>query len=267
MDKRAEIGVFGGSGFYAFLDKVEEIKVETPYGSPSDRIALAEVDGRRVAFLPRHGREHSLPPHKIPYRANLWAMKSLGVTRIIAPTAAGSLNANIHPGDFVVCDQFVDRTSGRADTYYDGPVVTHISTVQPYCPELRAIAADVGEAQGVRMHRAGTVVVVQGPRFSTGAESRWFSQMGWHVVNMTQYPECVLARELEMCYVNIALITDYDAGLVGLPGIQPVTVDQMLAVFESNNERVKKLILAMISAVPEERHCECGQTLATARIE
>lgn len=267
MDKRADIGVFGGSGFYAFLDKVEEVKVETPYGAPSDRLAIAEVAGRRVAFLPRHGREHSLPPHKIPYRANLWAMKSLGVTRIIAPTAAGSLQPDVHPGDFVVVDQFVDRTSGRQDTYYDGPVVTHISTAEPYCPELRALATQVGEAQGVRMHRAGTVVVIQGPRFSTGAESRWFSQMGWHVVNMTQYPECVLARELEMCYVNISLITDYDAGLQGLPGIEAVTVDQMLAVFRRNNERVKELILGMVAAMPAGRSCGCGHALATARIE
>ncbi|NLC56342.1 MAG: S-methyl-5'-thioadenosine phosphorylase [Armatimonadetes bacterium] len=267
MEKQAEIGVFGGSGFYAFLDKVEEVKIETPYGAPSDRIALAEVSGRRVAFLPRHGKEHSLPPHRIPYRANLWAMKSLGVTRIIAPTAAGSLQADVHPGDFVVCDQFVDRTYGRADTYYDGPVVTHISTAAPYCSQLRALAAQVGEAQGVRIHRSGTVVVIQGPRFSTAAESRWFSQMGWHVVNMTQYPECVLARELEMCYVNISLITDYDAGLVGLPGIEPVTVEQMLAVFKRNNERVKELILGMIAALPDQGDCECQRALATARIE
>lgn len=267
MSERAEIGVFGGSGFYAFLDKVEEVKVETPYGAPSDRIALAEVHGRRVAFLPRHGREHSLPPHKIPYQANLWAMRSLGVKRIIAPTAAGSLQPDVHPGDFVVCDQFVDRTYGRADTFYDGPVVTHISTAAPYCPQLRALAAQVGERQGVRIHRAGTVVVIQGPRFSTAAESRWFSQMGWHVVNMTQYPECVLARELEMCYVNISLITDYDAGLVGLPGIEPVTVEQMLAVFKRNNERVKELILGMIAALPDQGDCECQRALATARIE
>ncbi|HHX41248.1 MAG TPA: S-methyl-5'-thioadenosine phosphorylase [Armatimonadetes bacterium] len=267
MSERAEIGVFGGSGFYAFLDKVEEVKVETPYGAPSDRIALAEVHGRRVAFLPRHGREHSLPPHKIPYQANLWAMRSLGVKRIIAPTAAGSLQPDVHPGDFVVCDQFVDRTYGRADTFYDGPVVTHISTAAPYCPQLRALAAQVGERQGVRIHRAGTVVVIQGPRFSTAAESRWFSQMGWHVVNMTQYPECVLARELEICYTNISLITDYDAGLVGLPGIEPVSVEKMLEVFHQNNARVKELILGMIEVMPESRDCDCGCALRTARIE
>ncbi|MDH7568676.1 MAG: MTAP family purine nucleoside phosphorylase, partial [Armatimonadota bacterium] len=204
---------------------------------------------------------------RIPYRANLWAMKSLGVSRIIAPTAAGSLQADVHPGDFVVCDQFVDRTSGREDTYYEGPVVTHISTAEPYCPQLRALAAEVGESQGVRMHRQGTVVVIQGPRFSTAAESQWFSRMGWHVVNMTQYPECVLARELEMCYCNISLITDYDAGLVGLPGIEPVTVDQMLAVFRRNNERVKELILGMVARMPAERTCSCGSALSTARIE
>ena len=250
MSERAEIGVFGGSGFYAFLDKVEEVKVETPYGAPSDRIALAEVHGRRVAFLPRHGREHSLPPHKIPYQANLWAMRSLGVKRIIAPTAAGSLQPDVHPGDFVVCDQFVDRTYGRADTFYDGPVVTHISTAAPYCPQLRALAAQVGERQGVRIHRAGTVVVIQGPRFSTAAESRWFSQMGWHVVNMTQYPECVLARELEICYTNISLITDYDVGLEDDPDIEPVSHAAVIETFEANNAKLRDLLFAIVPRLP-----------------
>jgi len=244
MSERAEIGVFGGSGFYAFLDKVEEVKVETPYGAPSDRIALAEVHGRRVAFLPRHGREHSLPPHKIPYQANLWAMRSLGVKRIIAPTAAGSLQPDVHPGDFVVCDQFVDRTSGRDDTFFDGPEVKHISSAYPYCPQLRKIAIEAARSLGINVHERGTVVVIQGPRFSTVSESRWFSGMGWEVINMTQYPECYLARELGICYANISLVTDYDAGLEGRDDISPVSHDEVLKVFNANNEKLKNLLFS-----------------------
>ena len=204
---QAQVGIFGGSGFYSFLENVREIKVETPYGAPSDKVTLGEVGGKTVAFLPRHGRDHSLPPHVINYRANVWAMKSLGVTDIIGPNACGSLQGHVKPGHFVICDQFVDRTSGRKDTFYDGPITTHVSAADPYCPILREHAVTVCQQQGVVVHPAGTVVVIQGPRFSTKAESHWFTSMGWEVINMTQYPECYLARELEMSYVNISVIT------------------------------------------------------------
>ena len=247
----AEVGVFGGSGFYAFLEGgVEEVKIETPYGPPSGKIALGTVGGKRVAFLPRHGKDHALPPHKINYRANVWAMRSLGVGCLFGPTASGSLQKHVRPGDFVLCDQFVDRTTGRLDTFYDGPVTTHVSAAEPYCPILRGHALSVMEAQGLSVHPSGTVVVIQGPRFSTVAESRWFANQGWEVVNMTQYPEGWLARELQIPYVNISLITDYDAGLIGTEGIVPVTAGEMLRVFQENNARLRDALFAMIVTLP-----------------
>ncbi|MBV9852686.1 MAG: S-methyl-5'-thioadenosine phosphorylase [Armatimonadetes bacterium] len=263
---QADIGIFGGSGFYEFAEgDIREIKVETPYGPPSDAVALAAVAGHRVAFLPRHGRTHSLPPHRIPYRANLWALRSLGVTRILAPCAVGSLQAHIRPGHFVISDQFVDRTAGRADTFYDGPIATHVSSAEPYCPQLRALAIDATKAHGIPVHETGTCVVIQGPRFSTKAESRWFTQMGWDAINMTQYPEAILARELALCYVNIALVTDYDAGVVA--PADAVQVQDVLAVLRQNNENVKKVIHAMLERMPPTRDCPCPDALKYARLE
>ncbi len=249
MDYRADIGVFGGSGFYSFLDNVEEIELETPYGKTSDKIALATIGDKKVAFLPRHGRKHEFPPHLIPFKANLYAMKMLGVKCIIAPTASGSLQADIKPGDFVVCDQFVDRTWGRPDTYFEGPEVKHISPAEPYDESLRELAVKTCEQLGITVHSKGTVVVIQGPRFSTKAESRWFSKMGWEVINMTQYPECMLAKELNIPYANIALITDFDAGLEGHADIKPVTEEEVYRVFSENNEKVKKVIYTMIENI------------------
>ncbi len=265
MEHKADIGVFGGSGFYSFLEDVEEIKVETPYGPPSDKIALAKIGDKMVAFLPRHGKDHSLPPHKIPYRANLWAMKSLGVKRIIGPCAAGSLKKEVEPGHFVLCDQFVDRTKGRADTFYDGPITTHVSPADPYCPQLRDLAYEIGTKQGITIHKTGTMVVIQGPRFSTRAESKWYSSMGWSVINMTGYPEAYLARELEMCYVNISLITDYDVGLEDDKDIKPVTHEHVMKIFKENNEKVKKLIIELIKNIPDEFTCSCQTALSSAR--
>jgi 5'-methylthioadenosine phosphorylase len=245
---RAEIGVFGGSGFYSLLDEVREVKVDTPYGAPSDSYFLATVAGRRVAFLPRHGRRHTLPPHKVNYRANVWGMKALGVKAIISPCAAGSLQPHVKPGDFVTCDQFVDRTSGRADTFFDGPIVSHVSSAEIYDPTLREIAAQVIEEHGITLHRAGTVVVIQGPRFSTKAESRWFSSAGWEVINMTQYPEAYLCRELGMAVVNISLITDYDAGVI--EGTEAVNAHSVIEVFERNSARIRKVVLGMVQRFP-----------------
>ncbi len=260
MEHKAEIGVFGGSGFYSFLDNVEEIEIDTPYGKPSDKIALATYEGIRIAFLPRHGKSHQYPPHMIPYRANIHAMKQLGVKRIIAPTASGSLQPYIKPGDFVVCDQFIDRTWGRKDTYFDGPVTKHISAAHPYCPVLRKIAIETGKELGITMHEKGTVVVIQGPRFSTVSESRWFSRMGWEVINMTQYPECYLAREMGICYVNISLITDYDAGLEGNNEIAPVTEEEVFRVFADNNEKVKRMLFSIIKKISfSQDNCDCSK--------
>jgi 5'-methylthioadenosine phosphorylase len=216
MTDRAEIGVFGGSGFYSLLDDVREIKVDTPYGAPSDSFFLATVAGRGVAFLPRHGRRHTIPPHMINYRANVWAMRSLGVKAIISPCAAGSLQLNVKPGDFVVSDQFVDRTRGREDTFFDGPIVTHLSSAATYDPVLRKLAIETIRDNGIEVHETGTVVVIQGPRFSTKAESKWFSDAysGGH--QMTQYPEAWPCRALDGGREHLP-ITDYDAGFMRAP--------------------------------------------------
>ena len=263
--ERAEIGVFGGSGFYSLIENAREVTIETPFGPPSDRIALGEIAGRKVAFLPRHGKDHRFPPQSINYRANAYAMKMLGVTRIIGPTACGSLKAEVKPGDMVVADQIVDRTTGRKDTFYDGPITTHVSFADPYCPQMRPIAIDALKSLGIETHETGTIVVIQGPRFSTRAESKWFSSLGWEVINMTNYPESYLARELEMCYVNISLITDYDVGLEGQNGIKPVSHHEVIEVFNSNNARVKDGIYKIIANLPQERTCECGSALKGAR--
>ena len=244
----AEIGVFGGSGFYALLDDVREVKVDTPYGPPSDSFFLASVGERSVAFLPRHSRRHTIPPHKINYRANVWAMRSLGVKAVISPCAAGSLQLSVKPGDFVVCDQFVDRTSGRIQSFYDGPIVTHLSSAETYAPELRRIAVDVCREHGIDVHDGGTVVVIEGPRFSTKSESKWFSDAGWEVINMTQFPEAWLCRELGMSVVNISLITDYDAGVH--EGTEAVDARSVLEVFAENAERIQKVVLDMIGRFP-----------------
>ena len=248
MNQLAEVGVFGGSGFYALLDNVREVKVDTPYGPPSDNVFLAEVSGRNVAFLPRHGRTHTIPPHMLNYRANVWAMRSLGVQAIISPCAAGSLQKHVQPGDFVVSDQFVDRTNGRKDTFFDGPIVTHVSPADTYDPVLRQIAIDACRKNNITVHETGTVVVIQGPRFSTKAESKWFSDAGWEVINMTQYPEAYLCRELGMAVVNIALITDYDSGVHA--GVEAVTAHSVLEVFEKNAKRIRQVVLDMIAAMP-----------------
>ena len=262
---RAEIGVFGGSGLYRLLADVSYLAIETPYGVPSDDIAIGSVGDRMVAFMPRHGRKHTIPPPAINYRANLWAMHSIGVTRVIAPTAVGSLQPQVKPGELVISDQFVDRTHGRADTYFDqGPKVVHISVAEPYCPVLRELAREAAAHSDFKVHDRGTVVVVQGPRFSTRAESRAFSSLGWDIVNMTQYPEVVLARELEMCYLNLSLVTDYDAGLEGHPDVKPVSVTDVERFFAANTEKVRELILSLIATIPPERACPCASAMKGA---
>ncbi len=256
----AEIGVFGGSGFYSFLDDAVEVTLDTPYGPPAAPVTIGDVGGRRVAFLPRHGRRHELPPHRINYRANLWAMRELGVGRLIGPCAAGSLQPEVAPGDFVVPDQLVDRTWGRADTFYEGPVAHHVSYADPYCGELSAVAVETARSAGITVHPSGTVIVIQGPRFSTRAESRWYRSQGFEVINMTQYPEAYLARELGICYAAIALITDYDTGVEG-EGVEPVTQAEVFGFFKSNLDRVRALLFDVIAAVPDKRTCNCGDAV------
>jgi 5'-methylthioadenosine phosphorylase len=261
----AEIGVFGGTAFYSWLDDVEEVAVQTPYGAPSAPLAVGHVEGRAVAFLARHGPGHSVPAHRINYRANLWALRRLGVRRVLAPSSVGSLQPELEPGDLVVVDQLVDRTSGRADTFFDGPLPAHATFADPYCPELGKVMVGAARAQGVTVHDGGTVVVIQGPRFSTRAESQWFSSAGWSVVNMTQYPEAALARELGMCYSGLALVTDYDAG-TGPSGrerdgerAEAVTMETVFRVLAENIEKVKGVLLRAIPAIPADVSCGCGE--------
>ena len=259
----ADVGVFGGSGFYSFLADVEEVEVATPYGAPSAPVTIGEVGGKRVAFLPRHGVNHELPPAQINYRANVWAMKELGVRRIIGPNASGALKAELELGEFVVCDQFVDRTHGRKDTFYEGPETTHVSAADPYCPELRGILVETAREIGIPVRDGGTVVVVQGPRFSTRAESKWFQDAGWDVINMTAYPEGYLARELQLCYANISMVTDHDVGVEGTP---PVSHHQVIEVFTRNNEKLRELLFAAIPKIGPQPQDVCATALEGARV-
>jgi 5'-methylthioadenosine phosphorylase len=255
------IGVFGGTGFYRFLDDVEEMPVATPYGPPSAPVRVGRVEGTEVAFMPRHGDDHTLPPHRINYRANVWAMQEVGVKRLIGPAACGSLKPELAPGTFVVCDQFFDRTQARESTFYDGPQTTHVSAADPFCADLGEILATSAEELDIPVVRGGTVVVIQGPRFSTRAESRWFAESGFDVVNMTQYPECWLARELELCYAGIALVTDYDVGLEGTP---PVTTEVALAAFEENLHRLRDLLFHAIPRIGPQPQDACATALRSA---
>ncbi len=264
MSARAEFGIFGGSGFYQFLEDVEELRIHTPYGPPSDRIALATLDGRRVAFLPRHGRDHSIPAHTVNFRANIAAFHQLGVHTIVAPCSCGSLQEAIHPGDFVILDQFVDRTSGRKDTFFDGPVTHHIGAAEPYCARCRRAALQACRELGIPVHDGGTMVVIQGPRFSTRAESSWFTREGWHVVGMTQHPEAILARELGLCYVGIALVTDYDTGVA--QGREPVSIEEVFRVFRENVSQVQSLIRATLPLLDVPRDCTCAEEARRARV-
>ena len=238
------IGVFGGSGFYDFLDNPRQVKVETPYGDPAAPYLIAEIDGAEVAFLPRHGRDHQFPAHCVPFRANAFGMRELGVTHVIGPCAAGSLQLDLEPGSFVVCDQLVDWTKGRAGTFYDGPELVHLSFADPYHPALRAIALDALRTTGATVHDGGTVVVIEGPRFSTRAESAFFAAQGWGVINMTQAPEAQLCAELGMGYVNVSVITDYDVGVAG--AIEPVTHEEVLRQFAASLDTLREAIWAMV---------------------
>ncbi len=253
----ADIGIFGGSGFYSFLPDVEEVRVHTPYGPTSDKLAIATLEGKRVAFLPRHGRDHSVPAHAVNYRANIWAFKELGVKEILAPCSCGSLQTHIHPGDFVILDQFIDRTRGRADTFFNGPETHHIGAAEPYCSRLRQVAIETAREQGITVHETGTMVTIQGPRFSTRAESAWFTREGWDVVGMTQYPEAILARELGLCYTGIALVTDYDTGIA--QGREPVSIDEVFRVFHENVGKVQSLIRSMLPQLSGDRACACEE--------
>ncbi len=255
IENKAKIGIFGGSGFYSFLENVEEYEIETPYGKTSDKIAVGKIADKSVAFMARHGKEHSITPENVNYRANIYAMKQIGCKCIISPCAAGSLQKEIKPGDIVFCDQFVDWTFGRRkDTFFEGPKVLHVSAAETYCSKLRELAINSAEKLGLKYHKTGTVVVINGPRFSTKAESKFFTSQGWGVINMTQYPESYLAREADMCPLNISLITDYDAGLVS--DTEPVSHSAVIEVFKNNIENLKSLLVQIVTDF-EEYECSC----------
>lgn len=260
MPPRATVGIFGGSGFYSFLDGAREVVLTTPYGPPSAPVTIGTIGGTSVAFIPRHGINHEHLPHEVPARANLWALRTLGVRRVIAPCTVGSLRPEFAPGDFVILDQIVDRTAGRASTFFDralgGPF--HLGFADPYCPELRRLAAEAARECAVNAHGSGTVVVIPGPRFSTRAESRWFRSQGWDVVNMTQMPEAALAAELGMCYCGIALVTDYDSGVDDDPSVEPVTMDQVFACFEANIDRVRAVLARLVPGIASDAACGCA---------
>ncbi len=250
-----DLAVIGGSGFYTFLDDPETVEVETPYGPPSAPIAVGTVGDRGVAFLPRHGPGHRFPAHQVPYRANLWALRSLGVRQILAPCAVGGLQAEYGPGTFVVPDQLVDRTFARTQTYYDEGA-NHVSFADPYCPRLRGHLVE-----GLAGHDpvdGGAMVVIEGPRFSTRAESKWYADQGWAVVGMTGHPEAILARELALCYATAALVTDHDAGV---DEATAVSVDEVFRVFGEHIETLKSVLTGVVSAVGTERDCACSHAV------
>jgi 5'-methylthioadenosine phosphorylase len=252
---RADVGVIGGSGFYAFLDDAVEVAVETPFGPPSDTLAVGHVGGRAVAFLPRHGREHRLAPHRIDYRANLWALRSVGVRQVIAPCAVGSLRAELAPGTLLVPDQVVDRTWGRPSSLFDDTPPVHVGRAEPYCPRGRAAVVDAARSRSLDPVDGGTLVVINGPRFSTRAESAWHAAQGWSVVGMTGMPEAAIARELALCYTAIALVTDHDAGV---QGGEPVTHEQVMRVFTANIDALRGLLHQVAPALPApDEDCAC----------
>jgi 5'-methylthioadenosine phosphorylase len=253
----AEIGIVGGSGFYELLADPAEVTITTPFGDAAAPITVGTMAGRQVAFLPRHGRRHEFAAHRVPYRANVWALASLGVRALVGPCSVGSLRPDIHPGDVVVVDQLVDRTNGRPDTFHDvgappgtpgadGPL-HHQTFAEPYDRELRAALVGAATALGISVHDGGTMVVINGPRFSTRAESAWYRAMGWHVVNMTGYPEAVLAAETGIPYAAVALVTDYDAGV---DGHEPVTMEAVLEVVRNNVDRVRRLLETALPVLP-----------------
>jgi 5'-methylthioadenosine phosphorylase len=259
----AEIGVIGITASSSPLDNGEQVELDTPYGHPSSVIRIGDVEGKRVAFIARRGERREIPPPQIPNRANVWALRELGVRRILAPIVCGALRLDWELGDMVVCDQYVDRTWGRSDTYYEGPGTFLVASAQPFCEDLGAILVETAGELGLRVHDGGTTVIVQGPRFSTTAESTFFQRMGWDVVNMVSYPESHLARELELCYANVSIVTDHDVGSAGAGAVTSQTVARVMA---ESIDRLRVLLRAAIPKVGPQPHDVCATALARARL-
>lgn len=257
----AEIGIIGGTGVYdqESFEDIKDIKLFTPFGETSDLISIGDYKNVKVAFIPRHGKNHTIPPHRVNYRANVWALKQLGVKRIITSAAVGSLREDYGPGTFVIPDQFIDRTKKRLDTFYEGGQVCHISTADPFCDQLRKIFFEIGMKLGINVKKKGTYVCIEGPRFSTRAESRLFQMWKADVVGMTLYPECVLAKETELCYVSISMVTDYDVWAEN-----PVSTKEVIEKAKESNEKLKKLILKALPDIPKKRDCNCDSALKDA---
>ncbi|MCX8116561.1 MAG: S-methyl-5'-thioadenosine phosphorylase [Desulfobacterota bacterium] len=259
------VGVIGGSGLYEMegLEKIEEVTLSTPFGSPSDSIVVGRLEGVKVAFLPRHGRGHRIPPSSLNFRANIYAMKKLGVQWIIGVSAVGSMKEHIHPGDMVIPDQFIDRTAGRPNTFFSDGVVCHISFADPVCPTLSQLLAKAGEEVGATVHKKGTYLCIEGPQFSTRAESNLYRSWGVDVIGMTNLPEARLAREAEICYATMAFATDYDcwhqeAG--------DVTIGEVLRILAQSVRTAKSAIRIALKHLPEKRDCPCAEALKHALI-
>ena len=258
---QADIGIFGGTGIYnsGLLQDSKEVTIETPYGRTSDTITIGEFRGKKIAFMPRHGKKHSIPPHLINYRANIWSFKELGITRIIAPSAVGSLKDEIKPGHFALPTQFIDFTKSRKTSFSEEGKVIHISVADPFCPELQKIVLDVAKEQKITMHKDCTYACIEGPRFSTKAESRFYKSTGADIIGMTLVPECQLAREAQMCYVSISTITDYDVWAE-----KPVTAKEVMDTLSENVKITKKLLTELIDKIPKAHSCSCEKALAEA---
>ncbi len=261
MEQKAEIGIFGGTGIYdsELLQESKEISIDTPYGKTSDSITIGDYKGRKVAFMPRHGKKHAISPHMINFRANIWAFKELGVTRILAPSAVGSLKEELKPGDFALPSQFLDFTKSRIGSFSEDGRVIHISVAEPFCPELQEVVLQTAQSQNIKIHKNCTYVCIEGPRFSTKAESKFFRTTGADIIGMTLVPECQLAREAQICYVSISTITDYDVWAE-----KPVTAKEVLETLSKNVESIKKMLAVLLEKIPKTRKCNCERALSEA---
>jgi len=262
---QAAIGIIGGSGLYAMkgLTDTREIRVKTPFSAPSDAIVLGMLEGKRVAFLARHGRGHRTLPGEINYRANIYAMKMLGVERIISVSAVGSLKEDLRPGEFLVVDQFFDRTKNRVSTFFGDGIVAHVAFAHPTCGQLSGVLADACVHEAVKVHRRGTYICIEGPQFSTLAEAEVHRKLGFEVIGMTNVTEARLAREAEICYSTIAMITDYDCWH---PEHESVTASQIMATLSQNAENAQKVLRTAVRELPADRACKCGSALQHALV-
>lgn len=262
--EKANIGIIGGSGLYSLLHDYKDVKINTKYGKTSDNIKIGFINKKKIAFIPRHSIKHNIAPMNVPYFANIEAFDKLNIKRIIATNAVGSLNLKYKPGDFVLFDQFINMTN-RQDTFFNKSKIVHISSAEPYCNELRDIAYKVAIKMKIKIHNKSNVIIVNGPRFSTKAESKFFRSIGGDIINMTQYPEVVLAKEKTMCYLGIGIITDYDAGIY--KNTTPVSAREINEIFDKSISKLKQFIFNIINEIPENRNCSCKNALDNAEMK